>query len=268
MNITGGDFTGAQIAGLVNYANGSGRGAQIAGMVNMTGEDFTGAQIGLVNLGGGSMSGLQLGLVNISGGDSGYVQKIGLVNITNNEDEIPIGLVNIVKNGMLHPVLWYDNMNFANAGLKSGSKRFYTLLSAGTQKISMGKEYDLGGNRDDASIMVYRVGFGVELPLGPCFLNIDALAGQMYDTDFPAARRDVSDADNKYDASASAIFQLRASVGWKLYEHLGAFAGVSYDYIQRHSNTSPVPASRGVFDLPWGNSKQIHRLGLFAGLQF
>jgi hypothetical protein len=272
VNYAGGSLHGAQIAGLVNYSGGSGgaAGFQLAGIVNSMDGDFEGAQIGLVNLAGSRMSGLQLGLVNISGGEDGYAQKIGLVNISDNEEEMPIGLVNIVKNGMFHPVLWYDNMNFANAGLKSGSKVFYTLVSAGTQKLSLGKEYTLGASRSGGeTLMAWRAGAGVELPLDSCYLNFDILAGEIFDAEFPEDRREASGADSSYAASSALILQARLIVGFKLFRRLGAFAGISYDWIRRHSDTSPVPGSRaGCFDFPWGTSRSVHRAGLFAGLQF
>jgi hypothetical protein len=285
-NYAGGDSVGAQIAGLANYAEGAGEGAQAAAIFNYTGGaftgaqiagignytigDFTGAQIGLVNIAGAQMSGAQIGLVNWGGKDTGYIQQIGLVNISDNEDAIPIGLVNIIKNGMLHPLMWYDCMNFLNVGLKSGSKNFYTLLSFGTRQISLGKEYGLGaGDRHGEDLLVTRVGLGYEMSFGQSYLDFDILAGTMFDSNFPTDKLAVSDANNKGDASTSQLFQARVTFGFKAFEYLSAFVGVSYDYLLRLSNTSPEPDSRpGIFDLPWSGSKNIHRMGLFAGVQF
>ncbi|MDR3201458.1 MAG: caspase family protein [Spirochaetales bacterium] len=258
-NIAGHEAKGVQAAAIFNYAGGDSTGAQIAVITNYTGGDFTGAQIGILNIAASEISGAQIGLVNWGGGGSSYIQQIGLVNISDNENAVPIGLINIVKNGMFHPLVWYDTMNFLNVGLKSGSKNIYTLLAFGTRQISLGREYGLGaGDRHGEDLLVTRVGLGYEMSLGQCYLDFDILAGTMFD-----------DNSSKDNVSSSQLFQARLSFGFKAFDHLAAFAGVSYDYLLRLSSTSPDPQARlGLFNFPWSDSKNIHRLGLFGGVQF
>jgi hypothetical protein len=258
----GGNFQGAQVSGIASYTHGDFFGLEFAGMFNYAGESFRGVQAGLVNIAAADMRGLQFGLYNQGGGDV----QIGLVNISDNESSFPIGIVNIVKDGILSPVLWYDSMNFANIGLKSGSKHIYTLVSAGTR--SAGSKFGADRNRDD-SILVYRVGLGIEIPLGPVFIDFDVLTGNIFNNNISAEKRALSDAEDRFDASSTQIVQIRLSLGFEIFDHVSAFVGVSYDYLNPLSNTSPNPANRprGVtFD--WSDSKNIYRMGAFGGIQY
>jgi hypothetical protein len=279
-NIAGGDVTGFQAAGIFGYSGGTFQGAQVSGIASYTGGDFQGLSAGMFTYAGGNFRGVQTGLVNIAGGDMRGLQaglynqggggvQIGLVNVSDKESVIPIGIVNIVKNGIFNPVLWYDNMNFINAGLKTGSKYVYTLLSAGTQQVSLGgNQAVFGADKDrNDTILVYRVGLGLEIPLGPVFLDFDILTGNIFNDNLSSEKRALSDAEDSFDARATQILQARLSLGFKVFDHLSAFVGVSYDYLRPNSTTSPDPSrSRGP-RFNWSDSGNIHRMGVFGGIQ-
>jgi hypothetical protein len=279
---------GVQISGVYNLAGTDLTGFQAAGIFNTAGGSMDGFQAaGIFNTAQGGVFGFQTGLVNITGkrtGENGRFKKgikfpatvqVGLVNISREEDAISLGLVNIVKNGIFHPAVYYDSLNFMNFSLRSGAKYFYSILSVGTPRITTTE-----------NLFVSRLGFGFELPLGNFFLCLDLSGGTVTDfgiwaeADRPAWPG--SDGDNasgeawkQYDremdeldgAGASSLVELRLSAGYKIFEHFGAFAGVSYTYISRRSDTSPNPDSAWLGQ-SWGAGKDIHKIGVFAGLQF
>jgi hypothetical protein len=275
-NITQADVKGIQGAGIFNYADAELIGGQFSGIFNFTRGDVTGvqaasifnfspgsilgAQIGGIFNWAGEMKGFQAGLVNYN--EIGRGVQIGLVNISGSEDMLPIGLVNIVKGGMIHPFIYMDDM-FLNAGLRSGTKHFYSHFSAG-----MGGSLIPG--RDGDRLMVTRGGFGFEYPINKFFVDIDASIGSI--NNFSAKDRlvdgnEISDWKD-FSNTTTAIYQIRLSVGYKILEHLGVFAGISYDWLQRFDNNAPNPEDFGFFIIGRSSGKNTHKLGVFAGVQF
>jgi hypothetical protein len=262
-NSAGGGVSGAQVAGLFNNAQESMSGVQVAGLFNRTPGSGRGAQIaGLFNYAGGSFQGVQAaGIVNIGG--QGNSVQVGLVNISQNEKVIPIGLVNIVKEGILHPAVYVDSMEFLNFSLRSGSRHFYSLLGVGAQKIYLsanGKDGAVWGwNKEDA-LLVFRGGLGFEFPIKSFFINVDITGGGILNLDAMA--------EDEFDSPISILNQVRFTAGYKIFERLGLFAGLSYDYIHREGKDSPNPAGSLDSVFGWGDSWNINKLGFFAGLQF
>jgi len=275
INFTMGDVTGVQGAGILNFARGDVERVQGAGIANFSGGNVHGLQAaGIINFAGGEvqglqaagifncareMQGVQAGLVNINNGGKGAM--FGLVNVSKSEDTVSFGLVNIMKNGILHPSVYIDDMLFTNIGFRSGSKHFYTILSAGTRgDNSPGDIFDRDGNR----YFISRVGFGYEYSINKFFIDIDISAGNIYMVNINGDNWNVyKDGD-----FSTQICQLRLTAGYKVFEHLGIFGGISYDYFYRWQDTSPDPRNFGgpmigdVFD------RNIHKLGFFGGIQF
>jgi hypothetical protein len=201
----------------------------------------------------GGSYGLQAGLVNIGGGGV----QVGLVNISQNEKVVPIGLVNIVKGGMKHPAIYYDDMNFINIGFYSGSQRFYSIVSVGGNLPAI-------GGKDEDKLLVFRFGVGTEFSFGKrVFLDFDITAGTMLNVD----TLDTA-GFNFNDDLASLIAQARLSAGFKVFEHLGIFGGLSYDYIHRESDASPDSQGPEGFVFGWSTERNIHKLGIFGGVRF
>jgi hypothetical protein len=255
-NRTGRDLSGIQSAGVFNIVNGAALGAQTAGVFNIALGDMAGFQMaGLLNWSSGAMRGLQIGVANYSGPDSAG-PRIGVVNISQDEDVFPIGLVNVIKNGIFNPQVWIDSMGYMNAGLKSGSKHFYTTVSVGVEELYIGGLTVAPGGDHEINTIAWRAGIGVELPLGPVFLDLEAVYGAINEV--------YSAYDN--DAESTLLVQGRLVAGFKVFKHLGAFAGISYDYLRPFSSTAPVPA--GGYDLGYGGKWNINRIGFCAGIQF
>lgn len=129
-NIILNDAKGIQVAGLSNYVGNSGEGMQWAGLANINKRQFNGLQIaGLFNT-AADVSGVQIaGLLNIAKDVKG-VQFAGLVNIAENSD-VPIGLINIIKNGEMGIAVTYDGIGNTVASFRSGGKYTYGILGVG-----------------------------------------------------------------------------------------------------------------------------------------
>ncbi len=285
INVNGGDGKGLQ-AGLGNWISGSFDGLQ-AGLVNISGGNTKATQAGLVNWTSGSLDGLQAGLVNIAGkgstgfqagllnwsgaGGKGGIQA-GLVNISQNPNIFPIGLLNLVKDGIFHPAVFMDDMQFANVSLRTGSKHFYTVWITGFKHFDSSEHDEPWTHFTDDNGNIYytaRLGLGGELAVGPIFLNLDVTAGSI--TIFGSRDRFAhwDDDDLDFDDVDSLVMaQARLTIGFELFKHLGAFAGVSYDYFYQWNDRSSVPENMLSGKLTWNDGPHTQRIGFFAGIQF
>ncbi|MDR0494087.1 MAG: caspase family protein [Treponema sp.] len=285
-----GTVTGAQAAGIFNLSEGSLRGVQAAGIFNRVQAPVTGAQAaGIFNMDGGAIEGVQaVGIMNITEGTVrgvqaagifNYAAKIqgiqaagimnvnrggggvmfGLINKSDSENIFPVGLINIIKNGILHPAVFVDDMLFTNFSLRSGSKHFYYLLSTG-----------VGGrlfyNRTEDTYLTTRAGFGFEIPIKKAFINIDLTSGSIYSLGIGKWTSDDASASSTF--TDSQIHQLRLTFGYKFFEHLGVFSGISYDYLHKWRNNSPNPENFGGVFVGGTYGRHVHKLGFFGGIQF
>ncbi len=113
---------GLQAAGVCNYQNRHSNGIQLAGVGN---------------IGGGEVSGLQ------AAGIFNYAKKLkgiqfGIINIADTSDGYSIGLVNVILKGYHKLSLYSTEVTNANLAFKTGSRRFYSILQAGTNAGKQG----------------------------------------------------------------------------------------------------------------------------------
>jgi hypothetical protein len=146
MNHVGGQFEGAQFGGIINSAGKDALCAQFSGILNRAHGPFIGAQFGgvgnyvhqdvqgiqtsgVVNLTMGTLNGIQIaGVVNIARKVQKGIQ-IGVVNVSEENEGVPIGLVSYVKNVPMHFETWGDEMGFFHMGWRSGNRRVYNIVS-------------------------------------------------------------------------------------------------------------------------------------------
>ncbi|MBI4978550.1 MAG: caspase family protein [Spirochaetes bacterium] len=266
-NIAGADSYGVDFAGVFNIANGDVKGVQMAGIFDIA-ASVKGLQMaGIFNI-ASNVTGMQMaGIFNVANGKVDGVQ-MGIVNVAD-EVTLPIGLVNIIKNGIFDPFIMYEDTGFISAGLRSGSKNFYTIGIIGT--------------RTDLDTVCWRGGFGGELPVGPVYFDLDLTAGSMHSVrgmiDLFKAGWEMHD-DNLLTPSSSTnamtermiyggaiLAQLRLTAGWRFNDNIGIFAGVSYNYCRRFSSAGVAPENR-LAAFPWSDDRTIHYPGIFAGIQF
>jgi hypothetical protein len=162
-----------------------------------------------------------------------------------------------MKNGILHPFVFVDDMLFTNVGLRSGSKHFYTILSAGIGG-------DVFFNRTEDRHFIFRAGFGYEYSINKFFIDIDLSAGSIYNLDEISENWTTYEDDNFH----TQICQLRLTAGYKIFEHLGIFGGISYDYLYKGNKSPPDPKDFSGVIIGEAFGHHIHKLGFFGGIQF
>lgn len=167
-NIVKDSTKGLQFAGLCNSVGNQGKGVLFSGLLNTVRNDYKGVQFaGLTNM-SGSTNGLQFaGLANISKNVEGFqfagliniahnvsgVQLAGLINIAENSD-IPIGFLNIIKNGEYGISLTYNEVGSTIVSLRSGGKYTYGIIGLGyNHKIKRNGMITEGGIGAHTNIM-------------------------------------------------------------------------------------------------------------------
>ena len=159
------DAIGIQLSGLLNVAAGV-KGVQCAGLMN-TAQDAYGLQLaGLKNV-SHDMYGLQLGgLMNVAEDVYG-LQFAGLVNVAKRargvqfasilniaeENDFPIGLVNIVKHGSKGVALTCDALGNTVVAFRSGGRYSYGILGVGCNL------------RGDMYRVMGEAGYGIQIPV-------------------------------------------------------------------------------------------------------
>lgn len=131
VNQSRGEVSIGQISGLVNHGHDIG-GFQIAGLGNRARGKVGASQIaGLYNIAKDSVSGVQIaGLYNKASRVKGV--QIGLVNIADTLDGMAIGLLNWSRKGGYKSIsVGANDVNDLEIGLRTGTDRFYALLSGG-----------------------------------------------------------------------------------------------------------------------------------------
>lgn len=139
-NTVEGESVGLQLAGVYNIAEGRALASQIGGVFNIS-EDIKGAQIaGVFNI-AKDIDGSQVGVVNVANKVDGV--QLGVVNInTGGGRALPIGVINIYKNGVKDIFAYTDGSSNIIYGIETGSKHFYTQLFTGTSWENMNNSYD------------------------------------------------------------------------------------------------------------------------------
>ncbi|MBN2717529.1 MAG: caspase family protein [Deltaproteobacteria bacterium] len=240
VNVTA-DMQGAQ-HGLVNIQSGDMKGWQ-AGLINYS-ASLDGWQTGLVNLGGFVTRGVQMGLVNAGEATTGL--QIGLVNIAKGEFKgLQLGLVNYAGDGIFAPTAWVSDPGALNMGLKVGSRYTYGIFGSSLA--------EWGAHAFESAIF----GIGVHLEFHPVWTEIDAI----YEWKPGDSGSDMPDTD--------AIARLRSSVGYRLYDQVSVYAGISLNNLISENRDS-VAISPGLSFIRHHGEKLDYELslGMFVGIQW
>ncbi len=148
------DFKGFQASGIYGSVYGHLRGVQLAGVLSRVRGETDGAQVsGILSYSGGRHRGVQVGVVNYAGDLKGF--QIGLINMSERSSGYSLGLINIVKYGKKEMAVHANEMTPVNLSWKSGNRRFYSMLTGGTDLatlhtfgLGLGSEFSLGRNLD------------------------------------------------------------------------------------------------------------------------
>lgn len=128
-NTCSGNFSGIQSAGVVNFAKRNLNGIQAAGVVNYAGK-VKGLQVaGVINT-ADEIRGTQIaGLVNTARLIKGT--QIGFINVADTVKGLQLGFLSFCRSGIHQVEYSFNDAIRHNVTLRTGSKRFYNILSAG-----------------------------------------------------------------------------------------------------------------------------------------
>ncbi len=237
---------GAQIANVVNISTGDVKGAQISSVSNIA-RDVNGAQVGLISNTARDLSGVQLSLLaNSARNVTGGAQISLLVNAARHSDGFLFGALNLIRDGELHPGMYLDESGLVNFTFRSGNKHWYGLLCAALQAQP----------EDDSSrVVTTGLGWGGSLPIGRFMINLD-LSSHV-----------VGRADNLFTEPPNHLNRVRLSAGFKMFEHLIPFAGVSLNALHRYGDGRMVVYEGETYSLPKYEGTKWWP-GFFAGIEF
>ncbi len=172
LNYLEGDAGGVQASGGINVVRGSLAGLQGAVFANYIGGDLRGGSVGMaLNVAGGDVKGSQVaGGVNFAAGSvDGY--QIGLINIARSYRRgAPIGVLNVVGDGVWRGDAWVDETGITHLGLVTGSRHVNTRLAFGS-KIASAREVD-AFSLEAAGHLPWRAAF-LELGLMSALISVD-----------------------------------------------------------------------------------------------
>lgn len=243
-NLAGNNSEGVQISGLVNRVSDVFHGVQIVGALNLVRKNMSGLQIaGVGNVGRKAVRGLQLGLFNYAKNLRGT--QIGIINVADSSSGYSVGIINIIKHGKSNISVFSNEIVPFNIAWKPGSRKFYTILTAGCTINQNKKAYVFGFGIGKDFRLNDRLGFITEIT------NQNVYTGNW--------------------ENAPIINRLQTALNLKLSKRLSLNAGPSFTImtpkqseIQKDYQVFP-PKSYASFDL--GN-KASSWLGWQAGLSW
>lgn len=255
-NVILNDASGLQFAGISNHVGNEGRGCQFAGLANTNKGTFKGVQFAGILNSASQMSGTQFsglvnmakdvkgvqfaGLINIAKDVKG-AQFSGLVNIAENSD-VPIGLINIIKNGEMGVAVTYDGIGNVVASFRSGGKYTYGILGVG---------YNHKVNKNE---LVTEGGFGAHIPVTSWFRINNELKATSIGCD-----------------SSNPVLNAGYSLlpAFRIGRHFELFGGASFNYMQTDNvNNSKVFPNHSLWKKYDSNRLQQLYIGYQCGVQY
>ena len=262
-NFNNGTTDGFQGAGFANFTRGYSNAFQVAGFGNFS-HDLHGAQLaGFGNFASGKVEGAQLagfgnfaedvegaqisGFINVAKHVKGV--QLGVINVADSvSNGVPIGFLSIVKNGFYEFEIGGSEGLNGYASFKIGVNQFYNIFSAGMQFA--GDEFRWG----------YGYGIGTHLMKDKGFkINLEAMSYQIM--------------EERWSDEYNGLQQLKLTFDKSLGEHVGIFAGPSFNLLVSHdSNNDGV---NPVSDFPpyhmakWENGRSTLKtwIGFNAGIR-
>ncbi|MBN2527940.1 MAG: caspase family protein [Deltaproteobacteria bacterium] len=237
------DMHGLQ-TGVVNVQKGELKGFQ-AGLIN-TGATTDGAQAGLLNVNSFGLHGKQFGLANYARNAKGF--QLGLINVVWEDFEgVQLGLINFAGNGLLAPGISVSETGQTDFLLKMGNRYTYSILGS-----------NLAANLKDQKKAMSTIGLGAHLEFDPVWTEIDAIYQWHPNKD-----------ETQNTTEAYSIAKLRTSVGYRFFDRLSFFGGISLNNM--FSKTRDSIAKSPSLSFKKAHGKKTHyemSLGWFFGVQW
>lgn len=230
-NINSGSFAGSMIAGVLNFANLKSKGVQVA-TINLVTDSLQGAQIGVINY-AKQLKGVQVGVLNLGGSC---------------DDCIPIGLINIFKNGFHAFEITTGELIYANLQYKVGVEKFYNIFKVGLFPFQ------------DKMHFTYGFGFG-------SFFKLNDRHGFSADLTSNAILF-----DGKWESDLNLLNKMDLNYRLNLSNHVSFVAGPTFnvyltkEIIDGQYGTIDIPYS--LYDHQWRRGKLSGWIGFNAGISF
>ncbi len=237
---------GAQITNVANISTGDVKGAQISSVSNIA-RDVNGAQLGLISNAARDLSGVQLSLLaNSARNVTGGAQISLLVNTARHSDGFLLGALNLIRDGELHPGVYFDEAGLVNFTFRSGNKHWYGLICAALEAQP---------DTDSSRIVTTGLGWGGSLPVGRFMINLD-LSSHV-----------VGRAEKLFTQPPNHLNRVRLSMGFKVFEHLIPFVGLSLNALHHYRDRRVVVYKNQTHSVP-EYVKAEWWPGFFAGAEF
>lgn len=245
-----GDFKGAQGAGFHNHAR-SVDGLQLAGFSNIALDSVHGAQLSSFFNHAKHVDGLQAsGFVNHAKTVKGV--QLGIINIADTvEKGVTIGLVNIVRKGMLQFELSTNDVTDLNLQFKSGTPRLYGIVGAGLETRENG-------------IWAYSSGFGTQF---------NPLRNKIY-TAVEISAHSLNRQNDGFEDKLNLVNKLSLDVGYQFTRSISVNAGpvlnvyVTNMYDADSQSYGFDIGNNPIFEELSGNTHVRMWIGYHAGVRF
>jgi len=219
------------------------------GVINLTGQvDLV--QGGVINV-ADSVGKLQGGIINV-GGHVG--RQIGIINISAKSDHTPIGLINVVGNGIIDATIYADETGRAGTALHLGTPYLYTIM-----------EYALTPSFDgwsDTWPQSWGWGLGTRFGKWGNFINLDYVYSEAYDKN--PGHFSIGGTDDE----SNMMHKVRVGASYKLLSGLALSSGLTLNTLSRNGSDDFYLEPRGEYHWHWtfGSHKVRIWPGLYAGI--
>jgi hypothetical protein len=244
-NYNRGNVSGFQLAGVSNICTDSTSGLLISGVMNYSKGNSEGFQLSAINYTANKFKGLQLGVMNYANKVKGV--QLGVVNILGDEEEvIPVGLINIVKNGYYGFELNGGEVLYSSLKYKMGVDKFYTVYNTGYSSFNNHPVYSFG------------LGFGGNIPLSDKqIISINLTAnGLVYNNNWSHNLNLLNKIDFNYIHNITKKISLLVGPSVNLY--------VTKEKVNGEYGTLHIPYT--ILKNEWTDGKLSMWLGINAGL--
>ena len=283
LNIAMDTVTGTQMSGFANYAHRSHKGFQGAGFMNVVRGNATGIYyVGFTNLTSGHVKGFQgsryfngaqkgvkgvqlAGFANYSMGKvegaqlSGFFNfakvlkgvQVGFINYTDSiESGAMIGFLSFARNGYHHFELEGNESTYGNVNFKTGTKKFYNILSVG------------GSVKENELFWGFGYGIGTAFDFGKKLgMNIDLTASHI-------------NKDQGFSSDLNMLSKLKPNVSYSFHKNFTIYGGPSLNLLLSETNGSGnAPQSEGLvghsfYNKNIGDNKVKMFFGFQGGIRF
>ncbi|HAR43445.1 MAG TPA: hypothetical protein DCS07_12575 [Bdellovibrionales bacterium] len=210
-NFSRGGVDGVQM-GAFNRAQETVRGWQVGG-VNEAQSDISGAQVGAGNYAHGLMRGAQIGVVNIADDMKGL--QVGLFNKSRGKGAVPVGLINVVEDGMYRLGYGYSENKFHQLQFRNGSEKSYSIIQYG-QRTS---------GDSAAGFHLFGLGFGGQWCGERAFVGIEGIFNYVNRT-------------NIFERPAW-MTQVRFLPGWRIMRKISISVGPTVNHVFKEGSAFP-----------------------------